>query len=192
MRTTLAAPIVLALSAAACTPVQDTVALNLAEGAAAASRSTNQATLHDDGQALSAVNPNGQSYAALGEDGMYTLQQAPFGAAAIGARGAFASDPKNTSFGRLEMEFVTAQTPVFQAGAVVGAAPTALPARVTVTDFNADLATVLTAQLGLAQAELEKLRAMEETERAIYLQEIKSRGELYASLLEALAHAAGL
>ncbi len=190
MRTILV--IVALVALAACTPVRDTVALNVAQRDAAAARSTNQSPLHDDGEALSAVNPNGQSYASLGEDGMYTLQQSPFGAAAIGARGAFASDPKNTSFGRLEMEFTCAQTPVFSGPAVVGSRPTAIPARVTVTDFNADLASVIAAQVGLAQAEFEKLKAMEQTERDVYLQEIQSRGALYAAIVDALARAAGL
>jgi hypothetical protein len=187
-----ATPLLVALIATGCTPVQDTVGLNVARGDAAASRSTNQSTLLDDGSALSAVNPNGQSYASLGEDGMYTLQQSPFGAAAIGARGAFASDPKNTSFGRLEMEFTAAEAPVLRGGEVVATAPTAVPARVVVTDFNADLSAVIAAQVGLAAAELEKLRAMEETERSVYLEEIRQRGALYASIVEALARAAGL
>jgi len=176
----------------ACAPVSDTVGVNVAEGQGAVAKGTGLATLHDDGDRLSAVNPVGQSYAALGEQGMYTLQQSAFGAAAIGARGAFASDPKNTSFGLLEMELIPAETPLVIDGQVVGAQTTALPSRITVRDFNADLATVIAAQVGLAERELERLKAMEATERDVFLQEVKSRGDLYTSIIEALARAAGL
>jgi hypothetical protein len=165
---------------ASCTPVEKIVSNNISQEDLATAQSSNHATLLDTNGALSATNPNSQSYASLNSGGVYTLQSSQFGSAAIGSQGAFVADPKNTAFEQLTMRFK-----VFENG-------TSIPEEVTVIGFNSNISEVISAQVALAQVEFQKIKEMEQTEREVYIQEIKSKQELYSDILQALIAAAGL
>jgi DNA integrity scanning protein DisA with diadenylate cyclase activity len=61
-----------------------------------------------------------------------------------------------------------------------------------ITGYNNQTAAVLDSYAELLDRDLERLKAMEETERVIYIQEIKSREAVYGKMLESAAQVAGL
>lgn len=175
--------------AAGCTPVQSTVSLPSSTQAEASARSLNHATLRDDGSTITATNPNGNNYAALNAGGSYSNQVTPIGSAAIGAAGVFVSDPKDTAAERVAIEFVTIDQPrIFFADdgspyTMEGITETrAVPASVIVDGFNTDISGPLQALRQIAEVEAEKFASMEASERAVFLEEIRQRGDLYRQL----------
>lgn len=183
----------------ACTPVARTVTLNESDINAATASSSTQATLRDDGTVLTTTGQGDINYAALNSNGTYTKQSTPIGSASIGPAGIFASDPKTTAADEIRVEYTTVQIPtVFydengdpytREGVFT---TTAVPSLVLIRGFNTDASPALRELVALAEADLAKLQAMEESERLIFLEEIKQRGDLYRSVFRDAANALGL
>jgi hypothetical protein len=192
------------------TPIESTVSSITAQEDLADIQSNVGATIRDDGNTLAAANDKGHSYSYLNTRGLTNLQQIPFDVSAIVGAGMMAGATAN--FETAEFRFVHRQTtdgtPEPQTIEVedengemvlreVEAPPApgqwvALLEYAKITGYNNQTAAVLDSYAELLDRDLERLKAMEETERVIYIQEIKSREAVYGKMLESAAQVAGL
>ena len=195
-------PLFLCLVLPSCaTPVGDTVAKSVVTAERVERQSNVGAELRDDGEVFTAANDKGHSYAFLNKIGLTNYQQTPFDVSGLtgigmlaGATASFESATftfKHYQITNGEMtpapEGLRAEEPRPKAGEWI-----ALLESAQITGYNNEIAGVLEKYGALLDRDLARLQAMEESEREIFIQEIKSREAIYGKFLETAAQFSGL